>query len=88
MAAVHAIEIADGQGAGGGNARVVKTPKNFHGESKDGLVIVLIANKSQTPVGRAGFVMETGYIVTQRLVVLPTTGRCRDLQSVLVVMNR
>jgi hypothetical protein len=29
---VHAIEVADGQGAGGGQLCVVKTAKNLHGD--------------------------------------------------------
>jgi hypothetical protein len=30
--AVHTIEVADGQGAGGGQRWVVKTAKNLHGD--------------------------------------------------------
>jgi hypothetical protein len=31
VAAVHAVEVADGQRAGTGDVRVVKTAKNLHG---------------------------------------------------------
>jgi acetolactate synthase small subunit len=52
------------------------------------VVIVLIADKSNSLERSAGFVMERGYIVTQLVVVPEATARYRDLQSVLVVLNR
>jgi hypothetical protein len=60
MAAMHAVEIAYGQRASGGNVGMVKSTKNFHRSD-----IFLIAVQAVTESNVSEFDIKTGYIVAQ-----------------------
>jgi hypothetical protein len=59
MAAVHAVEVANRQGTGLIQTRVVEAAKNFHG-----IVIFLIADDALELSVGSQFVTKTRYIVS------------------------
>jgi hypothetical protein len=61
VAAVHAVKVANRQGAGAGHTGVLETAKNFHEFD-----IFLIAGGAGTSSCASQVVIETLYIVTER----------------------